>query len=102
MAFDALRVVVVLKRMKIYEVIGLGIGCFRELSAGFNYACTFIARNRAVSYMNHNKSPKEALGMFRSRIRRVWGSCGHFRLLQRLYLGSQPKARWPAVARRLR
>ena len=78
MAFDALRVVVVFKRMKIYEVLGLGIGCFRELSAGFNYACTFIARNRAVSYMNHNNSPKEALGMFRSRIRRVWGHAAIF------------------------
>ena len=30
----------------------LGIGCFGELSAGFNDVCTFIARNRAVSYMD--------------------------------------------------
>ena len=33
-------------------VLGLGIGCFGELPAGFNYVCTFIARNRAVSYMD--------------------------------------------------
>ena len=64
--------------------LGLGIGCFGELSAGFNGVFTFIARSRAVSYMDRydDKSPKEALGMFRSRIRRVWGvgSCGHFRV----------------------
>ena len=36
--------------------------------------------------------------MFRSRTRRVWGSCGHF-CLERPHLGSQPQARWPAVAR---
>ena len=56
-------------------VLGLGIGCFGELSAGFNDVCTFIARNRAVSYMDRydDKSPKEALGMVRSRIRHVWG-----------------------------
>ena len=30
-------------------VLGLGIGCFGELSAGFNDVCMFIARNRAVS-----------------------------------------------------
>jgi len=33
-------------------VPGLGIGCFRELSAEFNDICTFIARSRAVSYVN--------------------------------------------------
>jgi len=33
-------------------VFGLRVGCFEELSAGFNGACTFIARNRAVSYMD--------------------------------------------------
>ena len=50
------------------------LGCFGELSAGFNNVSTFIARNRAVSYMDRfdDKSPKEALGVFRSRIRRVW------------------------------
>ena len=55
--------------------LGLGIGCFGELSAGFNGVCTFIARNRAVSYKDcyNDKSPKEALGMFCSRISRVWG-----------------------------
>jgi len=54
-------------------VLGLGIGCFGELSAGFNDVFTFIARNRVVSYVDHfdEKSPKEALGMFRSRICRV-------------------------------
>jgi len=61
-------------------VLGLGIGCFGELSAGFNDVCTFIARNRAVSYVDRydDKSPKEALGMFRSRIRRVWGHAAIF------------------------
>ena len=65
-------------------VLELGIGCFGELSAGFSDVCTFIARNRAVSYMDHNddKSPKEALGMgtrmFRSRIRRAWGHAAVF------------------------
>ena len=34
------------------SVLGLGIGCFGELSAGFNDVCTFIARNRAVTYMD--------------------------------------------------
>jgi len=61
-------------------VLGLGIGCFGELSAGFNDVCTFIARNRAVSYVDRydDKSPKEALGMFRSRIRRVWSHAAVF------------------------
>ena len=56
-------------------VLGLGIGCFGELSAGFNDVCTFIARNRAVSYKGRydDKSPKDTLGMFRSRIRRALG-----------------------------
>ena len=51
-----------------------------ELSAGFNDVCTFIARNRAVSYVDRydDKSPKEALGIFRSRIRRVWGHAAIF------------------------
>ena len=53
--------------------LGLGIGCFGELFAGFNDICTFIAQNRAMSYVDRydDKSPKVALGMFRSRIRRV-------------------------------
>jgi len=57
------------------SVLGLGIGCFRELSAGFNGVCTFIAHNRAVSYVSrsNDKSLKEALGMFHSGARRVWG-----------------------------
>jgi len=56
-------------------VLELGIGCFGELPAGFNDVCAFIARNRAVSYVDRydDKSPKEALGMFRSRTRRMWG-----------------------------
>jgi len=63
-------------------VLGLGIGSFGELSAGFNDVCTFIARNRAISYVDHydGKSPKEALGMFRSRTRRVWGHAAIFAL----------------------
>ena len=42
-------------------VLGLRIDCFGELPAGFNDVCTFIARNRAVSYMDRydDKSPKE-------------------------------------------
>ena len=40
-----------------------------------NDICTFIARNRAVFNVDRydDKSPKVALGMFRSRTRRVWG-----------------------------
>jgi len=62
-------------------VLGLGIGCFGELSAGFNGACKFIAHNRAVSYVDcyDDKSPKEALGMFCSRIRHVWGHVAIFK-----------------------
>jgi len=54
-------------------VLGLGIGCFVKLPAGFNDVCTFIARNCAVSYVDcyDDYLPKEALGMFRSRIRLV-------------------------------
>ena len=61
-------------------VLGLGIGCFGELPAGFNDVCTSIARNRAVSYMGRydDKSPKEALGMFCSMICRVWGHAAIF------------------------
>jgi len=57
-------------------VLWHGIGCFGELTAGFIGVRTFIARNRALSYMDRydDKSPKEALGVFRSRIRRA---CGH-------------------------
>ena len=60
-------------------VLGLGIGCFGELSAGFNDVCAFIARNRAVSYVDRfdDMLPKEDLGMFRSRIR----PCGAMRQL---------------------
>jgi len=56
-------------------VLGFGIGCFGELPARSNGVCTFISRSRAVSYMDRydDKSPKEALGMFRSRIHRAWG-----------------------------
>ena len=44
------------------------------------FFCKFIARNRAVSYVHRydDKSPKEALGMFRSRICRVWGRAAIF------------------------
>ena len=61
-------------------VLGLGIGCFGELPAGFNGVCTFIARSRALSYMDRydDKSPKEALCMFRSRICRAWGHAAVF------------------------
>ena len=48
---------------------------FGELSAGFYDAYTFIARNRALSYVDRyvDKTLKKALGMFRSRTRRVRG-----------------------------
>jgi len=61
-------------------VLGLDIGCFGELSAGVNDVYTFIARSRAVSYVGRydDKSPKKALGMFRSRICRVWGHAAIF------------------------
>ena len=56
-------------------VLGLGIGCFGELLAGFNGVRTSIARSCVVSNVDRydDKSLKEALGMFRSRIRRAWG-----------------------------
>jgi len=56
-------------------VLGLGIGCFGELSARFNDVFTFIASSRAVSNVDRydDKSPKEALGMFRTSIRRMRG-----------------------------
>ena len=61
-------------------VLGLGIGCFDELPAEFNGICKFNARNRAVFYMDRydDKSPKEVLGMFRSRILRVRGHVAIF------------------------
>ena len=61
-------------------VLGLGIGCFGELSAGCSGIFTFIARSRALSYVVRyaDKSLKEALGMSRSRIRRVWGHAAIF------------------------
>ena len=62
------------------SALGLGIGCFGGLSAGFNGVCTIIARIRAVSYVDRfdDKSPKKALGMIRSRTRRVWGHAAVF------------------------
>jgi len=61
-------------------VLELGIGFFGELSAGFNGACTFIVRNCALPYVDRydDRSPKEALGISRSRIRRVWGHAAIF------------------------
>ena len=61
-------------------VLGLGIDCFGELPAGFSGVYTSIARNRALSYLGRydDKSPKEALGMFRSRICRAWGHAAIF------------------------
>ena len=50
-------------------MVGLAIGCFGELSSEFGELCTFIARNMAVEHLQYydNKSPEEALNMFRSR-----------------------------------
>jgi len=54
--------------------LGLGIGFFGELSAGFSGVYTFIALDRAVSYVDRydDKLLEEALGMFRSRTRLMW------------------------------
>ena len=46
------------------------------------------------------KSLKEALGVFRLRIRRVWGHAAIF-IWSDLILDRR-QARWPAVARRMR
>jgi len=85
--------------------LGLGIGCFEELSAGFSNVYTFIARNRAVSYVDRDddKSPKEALVVPLKDPSRV-GPFGHFQhfRLERPHLGPEPHVRLPAVARRLR
>ena len=40
----------ILKRQS--RALGPGIGCFRELCAGFGDVCTIIARNLAVSYVD--------------------------------------------------
>ena len=85
------------------KALGLSTSCLEELSAGCNGVCTFIALSRAVSYVGRykDKSPKEALGVFRSGARRVWGHVAVFRL-ERPHLGPEPQARWHAAARRLR
>ena len=61
-------------------LLGLGIGCSLELSAGFCDVYTFIAHSCAVSYVGRydDKSPKEALDVFRSRTRRVWDHAAMF------------------------
>ena len=46
-------------------VLGLGIGCFGELSAGFN-VCPVIARTSVGRY--DEKLPKEAFGIIRSGV----------------------------------
>ena len=76
-------------------VLGLGIDCFGELSAGINDVFTFIARNREVPYVDRydDKSPREALGPRKVLLKgppRV-GSCGHFRL-ERPHFGLQPQS----------
>ena len=69
-------------------VLGLDIGCFGELSSGYNDIYIFNARNRAVSLGRYDaKSPEEALGMFLKDQPRV-GSCGRFR--SRLSACSRP------------
>jgi len=52
-------------------LLGLSTGSFGELAAGFNGGRKFIARDRAVSNVDryNDRSPKEAHGMCRSRIR---------------------------------
>jgi len=84
--------------------LGLGIGCFGKFSAGFNGVCTFIARNCAVSYVGRydDKSPKEALGMFRSRNRLVRGHATVFAWIDLILDRSRKLAGLPAVTRRLR
>ena len=80
--------------------LGLGIGCFEELSAGFNDVYTLIERSRTVSYVDRydDKSIKEALGISRSGIPRVWV----MRPFSPGAISSWTGARWPAVNRRLR
>jgi hypothetical protein len=62
------------------RVVGLAIGCFGELSSEFGELCTFIARNMAVEHLQYydNKTPEEALNMFRSKIQRAWGNAAIF------------------------
>ena len=57
------------------SVLGLGIGCFGELSAGFNDVCT----QGGPGHVPLKDLPRVQ-------------SCGHFRL-ERPHLGSQPQAR---------
>ena len=62
------------------RVVGLAIGCFGELSSEFGELCTFIARNMTVEHLQFydNKTPEQALNMFRTRIQRAWGHAAIF------------------------
>ena len=62
------------------RVVGLAIGCFGELSSEFGELCSFIARNMTVEHLQYydNKTPEQALNMFRSRIQSVWGHAATF------------------------
>ena len=61
-------------------MVGLAIGCFGELSSEFGELCSFIARNMTVEHLQYydNKTPEQALNMFRSRIQSVWGHAATF------------------------
>ena len=62
------------------RVVGLAIGCFGELSSEFDELCTFIARNLTVEHLQYydNKTPEQALNMFRTRIQSVWSHAAIF------------------------
>ena len=53
---------------------GSALAASEKLPTGPDGVYTFIARSRVVSYVDRydDKSPKEALGMFRSRIRHMY------------------------------
>ena len=62
------------------RVVGLAIGCFGELSSEFGELCSFIARNMTVEHLQYydNKTPEEALSMFRSHIQSARGHAATF------------------------
>jgi len=84
-------------------VLGLGIGCFGELAAGFKWRL-HVHRAQSCGIPRGSQRRQVAQGgpehvPLKDPLRVE--SCGRFRLEQP-HLGSQPQARWPAVTRRLR
>ena len=62
------------------RVVGLAIGCIGDLSSGFDELSTFIARNLTVEHLQcyDNKTPEQALNIFRMHIQPVWGHAAIF------------------------